>query len=414
MEPIKMEFKDLFAHGTEYTIKNYDIKNPKNIVLSYQELKDVYEEVFGEALKEYNSKGYRIKNPILNYYEHIKASKQERLFYKYTIQIGEDANCVIGSKEADVVVKIFKRYEQDFLSRNKNLRVFHSVIYLDRVTPYFIISFVPVAKNQTRGLPIKNSMKQALAQQGIVSKSRTLSESYYWCDQERNCFAELGQEFNLELFFDSKSEKIYKSEEFLKACDEMQRMNEHMEQFDNLVERKKEEINQLENKLNEMQDMVELINTAKDVQVDIADINPQKTFTNAVRGVTIEQIENLKLLAFQNEELRQSEENLLKENNKLQIEKIELQNKSLSIVEEINNVFTENKNILDKKVRDDELLELERDFSKQIIKYMNMLLEYSKEDLPESFDKLRKQVKDANTDLINFYMQEKIEHEERL
>lgn len=408
MELIKMEYNDIFAHGTEYTFKSYNSDNSKNLILCCKDLKEVYKELFDEALKEYNSTGYRVKKPIVNYYKHIKNSKQERLFYKYTIQIGDENTCVVGSLEGEISLKILKKYEQDFMHRNKNLKVFHSAIYLDRITPYLVISFVPVANNQTRGLSTKNSLRQALIQQGFQGRTRSLSETFYWCSQERKVIVEIGEEFEFDLFMDNKAEKIYKSEEFLKAVDEMKRMSQHMEEFDSVVARKQEEVEKLEKKLDELSDMVELVETAKDVQMDFDDIKPQKTFTNAVRGVTVEQIENLKLLGVQNKDLKLNQESLLRENNKLQLEKIELQNKNLTVVEEINNVFAENKKLMRSKMRSDDLIDLERDLSNQIIKFMNMMLEYSKEELPESFENLRMQVKDNATELVNFYIQEKL------
>lgn len=409
-----MAIKSNFSHGTEYALKQYNMKSFEdgdNIILVRENLKGVYANLFNEALKVYNSTGHRVRYPIEDYYKHIKNGKQERLFYRFTMQIGDNSDCQVGTVECDIVVKIFKEYAKEFSERNSNFKLFDAVIYLDSATPYLAVNFVPFATNQTRGLPTKNSLRQAFAQQGYSSKSRTLSETYYWCAEQLSLITRIAKHYKLDLFVETDEKNVYKSEEYIKATEEFARINKYIEDFDNIVNAKKIEIKQLENIIKDKEDIIDLVAQAKEIKLDIDDIKPQKTLMNSVKGITIEQIENLKLLAIQNEELRKKEEILIKENGRLQLEKIELQNKSLDIVEQIQNVFQENKKVLYDKVLADESVKLERDFSTQLLKSMTLLVDYKKEELPENYQELIKQVRSDTQLLVTYYEDEKSQQE---
>ena len=51
----------------------------------------VYHELFDEALAAYNAKKKKTRDKIPDYYEHIRQSKQEKLFHEAIFQIGNMA-----------------------------------------------------------------------------------------------------------------------------------------------------------------------------------------------------------------------------------------------------------------------------------------------------------------------------------
>ena len=59
------------------------------------DLKQVYHEIFDEALAAYNAKKKKTRDKIPDYYEHIRQGKQEKLFHEAIFQIGnlEDCGC---------------------------------------------------------------------------------------------------------------------------------------------------------------------------------------------------------------------------------------------------------------------------------------------------------------------------------
>ena len=63
---------------------NIDVsKSSENITLVDKDVKQAYQEIFGEALEKYNAKQKRADRKIEDYCDHIKKSKNgEKLFYE--------------------------------------------------------------------------------------------------------------------------------------------------------------------------------------------------------------------------------------------------------------------------------------------------------------------------------------------
>ena len=143
---------------------------PNNVIFTQQKLRDAYHDIFGEALEQYNQKQKRNDRKIPDYYEHIRQSKNgEKLYHELVIQVGNRYDTGIGSPDAETAKDILSQYYHDFVSRNPNLRVFNAVLHMDEPdgTPHLHIDFIPIATDQKRGLEVKNSMRQALQQQGF-------------------------------------------------------------------------------------------------------------------------------------------------------------------------------------------------------------------------------------------------------
>ena len=143
---------------------------PDNITFVKQKLRDAYQEIFGDALERYNQKQKRNDRKIPDYYEHIRQSKNgEKLYQELVVQVGNRCDTGIGSPDAETAKDILSQYYHDFVSRNPNMRVFNAVLHMDEPdgTPHLHINFIPIATGQKRGLETKNSMRQALQQQGF-------------------------------------------------------------------------------------------------------------------------------------------------------------------------------------------------------------------------------------------------------
>ena len=63
-----------------------------NVEYCNEDIKDVYHELFDEALKRYNDKQTRKDRKIDDYYEKIRSGKQEKLFHEVILQIGDKDN----------------------------------------------------------------------------------------------------------------------------------------------------------------------------------------------------------------------------------------------------------------------------------------------------------------------------------
>lgn len=91
------------SHGGNIDHNNRDFsadnvieeKSKDNIVYKILDIEDAFHELFDDAVEEYNLKQSRPCRCINNYFEHIKNSKREELFYEAIVQFGnvEDSPC---------------------------------------------------------------------------------------------------------------------------------------------------------------------------------------------------------------------------------------------------------------------------------------------------------------------------------
>ena len=83
-------------NNRDFYADNIDIsRSQNNIIFHKEDIKKVYQELFGTALEEYNAKQKRKDRIIKDYYDHIFHSKQEKPFYELIIQVGnkDDTHC---------------------------------------------------------------------------------------------------------------------------------------------------------------------------------------------------------------------------------------------------------------------------------------------------------------------------------
>ena len=99
------------AHNRrEFIAENVDSDRVKlNICYCNENLKEVYKELFDEAVQRYNV-GKRKDRQIANYYEKIRQGKQEKLFHEVIFQIGNCEDTAVGTSEGNLAVKVLDEY----------------------------------------------------------------------------------------------------------------------------------------------------------------------------------------------------------------------------------------------------------------------------------------------------------------
>lgn len=162
------------------------------------DIKNVYHELFDEAVERYNSKQTRNDRKVKNYYEKICNGKQEKPFHEIVVQIGNKNDFGIDKKTAEFAEKALDNYVSTFQKRNPYLRVFSAHMHLDEATPHLHIDFVPFTTGSKRGLDTRVSLKQALANQGFVGNGREETEWTLWVNSEKASLAESMLNFNIE------------------------------------------------------------------------------------------------------------------------------------------------------------------------------------------------------------------------
>ena len=111
-------------------------RTEQNIVFCNEDLKQVYHMVFDEALAAYNAKKTKTRDKIPDYYEHIRQSKQEKLFHEAIFQIGNMSDCGCGTPDGERAAAALKDFAESFAERNPHLRVFNMVLHMDEATPH--------------------------------------------------------------------------------------------------------------------------------------------------------------------------------------------------------------------------------------------------------------------------------------
>lgn len=156
-----------------------------NIEYCNENIKDVYHQLFDDAVLRYNEKQKRNDRRIPDYYEKIRLSKQEKPFHEMILQIGNHENMSAKSEDGQLAQKVLNEYYQSFQQRNSCLRVFSAHLHMDEATPHLHIDFVPFVTGSKRGLDTRVSLKQALASQGFKGGSRGDTEWNQWVKSEK-------------------------------------------------------------------------------------------------------------------------------------------------------------------------------------------------------------------------------------
>lgn len=209
------------------TAHNVDIsRTADNVTYTKIDLHDFYEQIFGEALAEYNAKQKRADRQISDYYEHVKKSGKGKLFYEVVVQFGDLHDCGLGSENWNTAQAMLDEYMQKFEKRNPNLKVFNAVMHLDESTPHLHIDFVPVAHKGQRGMPLKNSMSGALREQGFSSSNRMENEWTAWSESERSFMEQILLKHGLRREDKNVHRPHLSVEDYKKAAHEAERISE--------------------------------------------------------------------------------------------------------------------------------------------------------------------------------------------
>ena len=169
-----------------------------NVEYCNENVKDVYHELFDEALVRYNEKQTRSDRRIDDYYEKIRSGKQEKPFHEIVLQIGDKDNMGAKTENGQLAAKVLDKYMWDFQRRNPTLRVFSAYLHMDEATPHLHIDFVPYTTGSRRGLDTRVSLKQALSALGFKGGTRRETELNQWVAYEKEQLAAVMLEHGIE------------------------------------------------------------------------------------------------------------------------------------------------------------------------------------------------------------------------
>jgi hypothetical protein len=235
-----------------------------NITLCKQDIHKAYHELFDKSLEEYNVKQKRKDRRIPDYYEHIRLSKQEKLFYEVIFQIGDMKDTVVGTPDGDQAAVILNEFYDKFEKENPHIHIFNAVIHIDEATPHLHIDFIPIATENKRGLSTKNSLSKALEQQGFQSEGKFNTCSKLWIDSEKQRLAECMAEHGLEYEVKGIHRSNLSVEEF-----KLQKRMEEVAELDAEIVVKGQKLSaldgQIDNKQSELENLTDKETKIKDL-----------------------------------------------------------------------------------------------------------------------------------------------------
>jgi len=179
-------------------------KTDQNIVFVHKNIKDAYEEIFGDSVREYNAKQKRNDRKIKDndYLSKVKTSKNgEHTFYEDVLQWGTIQD-FYDSETRETSKKALTKYIETFEERNPNLKLIGAYIHMDEASPHLHFDYIPVATGYKTGLSIRNSLSKAMEQMGYVVEggaSKNKNQTMLWKEHEREYFASLCVEVGLEV-----------------------------------------------------------------------------------------------------------------------------------------------------------------------------------------------------------------------
>lgn len=149
-------------------------KSKYNIQIVKRDIKDVYHDLFDDALNAYNAKQKRKDRKIDDYYKHVQKSKNLDLQREFIVTVGNKADWErLSFEEKQEVGEVLGRYVSDFNDRHSNITIYNAIVHLDENgAPHAHFNVVPTASGYKNGLAVQPSFRKALEQEGFGPSGR--------------------------------------------------------------------------------------------------------------------------------------------------------------------------------------------------------------------------------------------------
>lgn len=149
-------------------------KSKYNIQIFKRDIKDVYHDLFDDALNAYNAKQKRKDRKIDDYYKHVQKSKNLDLQREFIVTVGNKADWEkLSFEEKQEVGEALARYVRDFNERHDNMIIYNAIVHLDESgAPHAHFNVVPTATGYKNGLAVQPSFRKALEQEGFGPSGR--------------------------------------------------------------------------------------------------------------------------------------------------------------------------------------------------------------------------------------------------
>ena len=315
------------GNSREFTAENIDTERTKfNTCYIHEDIKKVYHKLFDVALEKYNNKQKRNDRKIPDYYEKIRTSKQEKVFYEIIAQVGnlEDMSCT--SEYGKLAEQILDEYMKGFIERNPTLYVFSAHLHMDEATPHLHIDFVPYTSGNTRGLETKNTLKGALEKLGFTGGTRSDTELAQWQNAEKERLAEIMLQYGIE--WDKKGthkehlpvldfKKEMRTQEVLQLEEKVEAISETLAVKEKAVSFLKAEISKEEQELKSIKTKKTKLKKVDEIEVKPAFLDGGKVVVAKEEFEDVKALAKKQIVAESKKQKMLAENVVLREENKL-------------------------------------------------------------------------------------------------
>lgn len=236
-------------------------KSKYNIQIFKRDIKDVYHELFDDALSAYNAKQKRKDRKIDDYYKHVQKSKNLDLQREFIVTVGNKADWEkLSFEEKQEVGEVLASYVRDFNERHDNMTIYNAIVHLDESgAPHAHFNVVPTATGYKNGLAVQPSFRKALEQEGFGPSGRKQFKAFR--DAEIHRLHEFVHEIGIdrkagqtndikdmreykdamEYIENRKSSQIVKIQREEQAHEEkMRELNERLKQQEEMIQKREE------------------------------------------------------------------------------------------------------------------------------------------------------------------------------
>jgi len=187
-------------NNREFISNNVDVSRlADNVTYIRQDIQEAYEDLFGEALREYNEKQTRKDRKIHDYFQHIQDDKRRETHFEIVVQFGDSYNTPVGSENGKLAVKMLDKYMREFQQRNPRLHIVNSTLHADESCPHLHIDFIPFyTQGKEKGLSKGVSLRAALEEQGFTNQNKKQNGMVAWENSEMEVLESILNNHSLE------------------------------------------------------------------------------------------------------------------------------------------------------------------------------------------------------------------------
>lgn len=161
-----------------------------------EKVRDAYERIFGDAVREYNARQKREDRKIEDYYSRIQNDEKKHAVYELIVAVGNQDH----EPDPETGRAILREFYEEWEKRNPNLDLIGAYYHADEAgVPHIHLDYIPVGEGYTRGLNVQNGLNRALKQQGFESISPKNTAQIQWEKRENLALEKICQEHGLEI-----------------------------------------------------------------------------------------------------------------------------------------------------------------------------------------------------------------------